>query len=134
METFGTSQLHYKDSSANMDSILDDTSNFNLGLVKRSSWTNVGKIVDLCGLIYADICQQNRLIIPNVPIQFKLYPSKDSFRLMTGTEQYKISLVDINLQLCQVQVSKDIMYEHLAALKAASALYPAEKTVIKPFR
>jgi hypothetical protein len=71
-EMYKVSEMYVKDTSGNMDNILQDTANFNVGLLQRSHWLSEGKVVDLNGPLYADICQQDRLLIPNIPLQIKL--------------------------------------------------------------
>ena len=40
-------------------------------------------VVEFVGPLMADICNQDRLILPGVDIDIKLWPTRDEFRLMT---------------------------------------------------
>ncbi len=76
-----SSQLYYHDTSGNMDdaTIKEGT---NAGFTKRCTFTEGGKTVDLEGPLYLDICQQDRMLLNGVSVNFKLWPTKDTFRLM----------------------------------------------------
>lgn len=45
-----------------MDDV-DSVAGGNTGLYVRAKYTSEGKVVDLEGLLYTDLCQQDRLII-----------------------------------------------------------------------
>ena len=38
----------------------------------------------------ADICNQDRLLLPGVDIDIKLWPTRDEFRLITHPEGFKM--------------------------------------------
>jgi hypothetical protein len=65
----------------------------NTGLYMRWRYTNNGQLVDLEGPLYADLCQQDRLIINGVQIGLKLRPQRDEFCLLTiDGEKYRVEV------------------------------------------
>ena len=104
-----------------------DASSLNSGLFSRSPWFRGNTSVQFAGPILADICNQNRLILNGVDINIKLYPTKDSFRLMTFPNSLDCKLVirDIYLDVCKVDVSPSVMLAQNSLLtKNISAKYP----------
>ena len=70
-----------------------DASFLNQGLYRRSGWFSGNKSAQFAGPLLADICNQSRLILNGVDINIKLWPTKDSFRLMTFPENTNCKLV-----------------------------------------
>lgn len=134
-------QLFYKDKAGDMDGLslpkapgvyTDEETG---GMVTRWSFFVDGQTVDMMAPLMADICQQNRLILNGVEIQFKLWPSKDAFRLVSTEEDpsYKLEIVEACLKACKVTPTPTLLLAHTAALKESNALYPYQKTQIKTF-
>ena len=113
-----------------------DASALNGGLFRRSPWFRGNKTVQFAGPILADICNQNRLILNGVDINIKLYPTKDSFHLMTFPNALNCKLVikDIHLDVCKVDVSPSVMLAQNSLLKKnVTAKYPYQRTEVKTF-
>ena len=127
------SVIGYTGDEGNFDSIHptkppagQDASALNSGLF-RSPWFRNNNSMQFAGPILADICNQNRLILNGVDISIKLYPTKDSFRLMTFPLNLncKINVKDIYLDVCKVDVSPSVMLAQNSLLKKnITAKYP----------
>ena len=89
-------------------------------------------ICEFSGPLLADICNQGRLILDNVDIDINLWPTKDEFHILTSPENLKCKLTieDIYLNICKVQVNKYCMSGHAAGLEIAKSKYPLQKTVM----
>ena len=83
----------------------------------------------------SDICNQDRLILPGVDIDIKLWPTRDDFRLMVHPETIRCKLLieDISFHVCKVKVSPEVMMGHNAGLEIADAVYPFQRTDIRTF-
>ena len=67
----------------------------------------------------ADIYNQDRLILPSVDIDIKLWPTCDEFQLITNPDELecKIMIEEIFLNLCKVSVSPEVMMGHNARIR-----------------
>ena len=107
----------------------------NYGLKVRGDWfgQNLDKTVEFIGPINADICNQNRLILNEVTLDIKLYPSKEEFKLICGNlEKGKLVIEEIFFRVCKVSVSPEVRLGHAAALELSPARYPYNKVEIRP--
>ena len=143
-ETQLQAQGFYKDLAGSMDDVtLDDderdqiqvTGEVANGMIMRRILSIQSKPQELFGPLMADICQQERLILNGVEIQIRLWPSKDTFRLVTTEDDpsFKMEIVDATLKVCKVTPTPTLLVGHSAALKESNALYPYQKTQIKTF-
>ena len=67
-------------------------------------------ISEFSGPLLADICNQGRLILDNVDIDINLWPTKDEFHILTSENlKCKLTIEDIYLNICKVQVNKYCM-------------------------
>ena len=91
--------------------------------------------VEFIGPLLADICNQDRLILNGVNIELKLFPNKDTFRLLTSPANTKAHIIieDCKLYVCKVNVAPDIFLGHHKALEYSPALYPFQRTEIRTF-
>ena len=108
----------------------------NGGLFRISKWFRGNKTVQFAGPLLANICNQNRLILNGVDINIKLYPTKDSFRLMTSPQDLKckLNIKDIYFDVCKVDVSPSVMLAQNEILKKnITAKYPHQRTEVKTF-
>ena len=80
----------------------------------------------------ADICNQDRLILPGVYIDIKLWPTRDVFRLITNPPglKCKLNIDEIYLDVCKLSVSPEVMMGHNAGLEVADSVYPFARTDI----
>ena len=128
-----TGQLFYTDTAGAMDDV-DPATGANLGLYYRSRYTRDGNVVDLEGNLYADICQQDRLIINGVPISFKFYPHRDEFSLVTTDDQkYKFEITEAVLKVCFVKIHPTFILSHSKILAHHPVVYPIQRSEIKCF-
>ncbi len=132
-ESTMTAAGYYAD-NGNMDST-DCLDGSNMGLVQRWGFTAGGAICDLAGPLHADLCQQKRYILNGVAIGIKLWRSKDAFCLMSNHDdkQFKVSLADVYLKVCKVNVSPQVMVAHNAVLAKMPAKYPYHRTDVKVY-
>ena len=125
-----TSQLFYKDVGPDTD---DAKTGPNSGLFNRSLATKGGKVVDLEGSLLIDVFQQPKLLLNGVSIGIKLWPSLDSFRLITDTikADLKVQIVDASFRLCVQRIDGGLMMAHEKMIKMEPAIYPYLKSDIK---
>ena len=125
-----TSQLFYKDVGPDTD---DAKSGPNSGLFNRSLATKGGKVVDLEGSLLIDVFQQPKLLLNGFSIGIKLWPSLDSFRLITDTikADLKVQIVDASFRLCVQRIDGGLMMAHEKMIKMEPAIYPYLKSDIK---
>ena len=108
---------------------------YNHGLKIRHKWFEDFVVVEFVGPLMADICNQDRLILPGVDIDIKLWPTRDEFRLITHPLGLpcKLYIDEIYLNVCKVNVSPEVMMGHNAALEVSDSIYPFARTDIHTF-
>lgn len=126
-----TSQLFFKD-TGDLDSS-DAKTGTNLGLIKRFDTTKAGKIVDLEGPLLLDVFQQPKLLMNGVHLGIKLYPSHNSFRLMSDSLKptEKVQIVDARFKLCIHRVDNHALLSHQKRIRDTPASYPYLRSDIK---
>ena len=103
-------------------------------MTQRYLLTNKGNAVDMECSLMMDICRQDRLILNGVALDIKIFPSSDSFVLLSGDDtpyQYKID--EAVMKVCQVKVNPGVLVGHAVALKKSPAIYPIIKSDVKSF-
>ena len=126
-------QFFYKDNSGFMDDS-DCKTGGNSGLFDRFLLTTGGAIVDMEGQIYMDICQQERYVLNGVQINFKFWPSRDSFCLMSeDNKRYRVEVTEAVLRVCYVKLNPAVLLAHNDTLQKQEALYPYKKSDVKCF-
>ena len=127
-----SSQLFYKDNGFAPDSA-DGKTGGNGGLFERYLATKGGKIVDLEGPLFLDLFQQSRLLVNGVSIGLKLWPSLDSFRIMSDSvnPDEKVQLVDVRFKLCVQRLNGGVLVAHEKLFQNQPALYPYLRSEIK---
>lgn len=106
----------------------------NSGLFERYLLTTHGAIVDMEGEIYMDICQQERYVLNGVQINFKFWPSRDSFCLMSdNNKHYRVEVTEALLKVCYVKLNPVVLLAHNDTLQKQEALYPYKKSDVKCF-
>ena len=108
---------------------------YNHGLKTRFKWFKEHGVVEFVGPLMSDICNQDRLILPGVDIDIKLWPTRDEFRLITHPQglKCKLNIEEIYLDVCKVSVSPEVMMGHNAGLEVADSVYPFSRTDIRTF-
>ena len=121
--------------SGDFTQINPDSPPYNHGLKVRHKWFKDFAVVEFVGPLMADICIQDRLILPGVDIDIKLWPTRDEFRLITHPLGLRCKLIidEIYLNVCKVNVSPEVMTGHAAALEIADSIYPFVRTDIRTF-
>ena len=125
--------MFYKDLAGFADDP-DCSSGGNSGLFDRYFLTKNGSIVDMEGRICMDICQQKRYILNGVQINFKFWPSRDSFCLMGAQNKaYRVEVTEAILKVCYVKLNPAVLLAHNESLQKQEALYPYVKSDLKCF-
>ena len=117
------------------DTNLDETDPYqgkNDGLNKRANITAESAPFVLAGPIYHDLFQQSRLLLNDVPLNLKFWPTSEKFRIIAfdKTKEYKIEIMDAHLKICHVKVSPEVVLAQNALLKTVPALYPYQRSDI----
>ena len=103
---------------------------------RRKQLFPLNKQHDILGYLSSDIWGCAASIVNGVQIGIKLYPNKDSFRLMTfprGTEAEMI-LKDITLRVCKKTMSPEVIIGHNETMKDTNdATYPFIRTEVRSF-
>ena len=121
----------YKDTSG---FAVDCKTGGNAGLFDRHLLTNEGLVVDMEGRIYMDICQQERYVLNGVQINFKFWPSRDSFCLMSGDDKrYRVEVTEAVLKVSYIKLNPAVLLAHNETLQKQDALYPYRKSDVKCF-
>ena len=123
----------YKDDSDHPEDT--DPAGRNNGLFIRSYWTAESKTYDVIGRLQVDLCQQDRLLLNGVPVNIKLWQSKDPFRLATATDDnaYKLVIKEAALKVAMVKVDPELFIGQSKTLKNSEALYPYTRSVVKSY-
>ena len=121
--------------SGNFTQINPDSPPYNHGLKVRHQWFKDFAVVEFVGPLMADICNQDRLILPGVDIDIKLWPTHNEFWLITHPLGLtcKLLIDEIYLNVCKVNVSPEVMMGHDAALEIVDSIYPFARTDIRTF-
>ena len=131
-ETEMTSQLYYHDTAGFMDAT-DPLLGSNGGLAERYSAFISGNEVDIEGPLLEDIFSTSRPLVKGVDIKIKLWPSKNTFRLQSAKEEYRLVITDIILKLCRLNVDYGLMTSHMEMMKTVTAKYPYIHSDIKTY-
>lgn len=133
-ETKVQSQMYYPDTSHAINTS-DILKGGNSGLTSRADLVAKSKLIDLEGPLLSDVCQMSRYLLNGIETSFKLWPSNNSFRVMSGVvdAKYKVVVKDAKLSVCHVTVSPEIVMGHNEILKSATAKYPFWRSEIKHF-
>jgi hypothetical protein len=128
------SALFYKDIADSMEEADPHLATaVNTGMTSRYAHVTAGRIVDLVGNLFLDLCHQDRLMLNDVNI--KLVRAKDSFVLMSDTQNaaFKLKVVDCRLFARKVKISPSVFLAHSKALEISNAKYPVRRVVCKTF-
>ena len=90
--------------------------------------------MDMERQIYMDICQQERYMLNGMQINFKFWPSRDSFCLMSGdNKRYRVEVTEAVLKVCYVKLNPAVLLVHNETLQKQEALYPYKTSDVKCF-
>lgn len=105
----------------------------NLGYKERLAWT-LGKEVDVEGPLHVDILSQNKMLLSNVNIVFKLFRNKPEFYLMQAASdavKHKIKILEASLLVRRVKINPSVQMAHEIALQKKNACYPITRCEVK---
>ena len=92
--------------------------------------------VNFVGPLHIDIFNSanNRLLLNGIDVNITMTPNKSEFTLIAGESEhsYKLSIVDIALQICKKTLSPELMVSHIKSLEKQNAIFPCDRTEIKP--
>ncbi|XP_054723116.1 uncharacterized protein F54H12.2-like [Uloborus diversus] len=124
-----TTSFFHKDTANHHDSITAD----NVGFKKRSELSNLSKVIDLIGPIHFDLANQPKLLIHGVSVRIKLERNKNSFCLMSATNDFKINILSASLYVRKVNIAPSIIVAHEKALEKGVIKMPIRRVEIKSF-
>lgn len=129
----GEAELFYKDSFGRMDAT-QVLIGKNDGLDRRNMRGITSQDIDMEGPLHLDICRQSRYILNGIDIGLKLWPSRNSFRLMSDIGECQVKITEAVLKVCKVEVSPSVLATHNSVMKHnMTAKYPCERTEMKRF-
>ena len=107
------SAMYYRDDAEGINDPNPDLGK-NLRLAQRWEYTKNGQVMDMEGSMFVDIFQQNKLLVNGVQVDVKLFPSMDTFALISGEEDasYTVEIVESAFKVCQVTVNPALILAH----------------------
>ncbi|GFU51746.1 uncharacterized protein F54H12.2 [Nephila pilipes] len=134
-ESILTADLFYKDTASKHDSI-DPTlvgDNANEDLKIRYGICKDSKLIDMMGPLHFDLGNQSKCLINSVNLRIKLERSKDSFALMSASQEFKLIIQHASLFVRKVKVAPTIAIAHEVALSKGVIKMPIRRTEVKSF-
>jgi len=129
----GQSELFFKDTVQYIESTKPFVEG-NEGLKERWCKTTNSQECDMEGPLHLDLCQQSRYIMNGVDFGLRLWPSKNSFRLMSDIGECTVKITEAILKVCKIQVSPTVLATHNSVMQhVMTAKYPYERTEMKTF-
>ena len=124
--------LYYKDTAGYCDRV-NPVDGPNFGLVERYGWTKDGNSVDLEGPLFVDVMRQDKLLLNGVQVNITLYPSTDSFCLMSDGNAYTVDITSAVLKVCTHRPQSAVILAHDKVLQSTPAIYDYNRSDIKAF-
>ena len=121
--------LFTKDTALHLEET--DPAKENLGLRARNQYTEKSKVTELIGRLHTDLCNQGRLIVNGLPIRLVFHKSKDSFSILSSTNQSRVKIVDAVLCVRKVQLTNHKFAEIQQGLEKRVACYPINRVQVK---
>ncbi|GFQ69837.1 uncharacterized protein F54H12.2 [Trichonephila clavata] len=134
-ESMLTSGLFYKDSASKHESVelANASDNINPGYQTIYSICKESKLIDMIGPLHFDLGNQSKCLINSVNFRIKLEKNKDSFALMSATQDFKIVIVHASLFVRKVKVAPSVMITHEVPLSKGFIKIPIRRTEVKSF-
>jgi hypothetical protein len=126
LKSHQTTRLFYKDKAGFMDALAT-----NPGYVKRQTFTDASRTVDLVGNIHSDLFNQDRLMLNGVDLKVKFVRSSDAYNLISAIPGVKSTITEATLSVRKVQVNPSILLAHNRILEKTTAKYPITRVDIK---
>lgn len=130
-----TASLFYKDTAGAMDDTNPLTAGTNDGLKQRHKYIKESTSVDMVGRLHYDLAHQDRLMLNNVGMRFKLVRAKDAFSLSSSGENpgFKFIIEDASIRIRHVKISPSTMLMHNQLIHKNTAKYPIQRVECKTF-
>lgn len=105
----------------------------NEGYKKRAIKCQLSKDIDLIGALHFDLINQPKLLINGVNLRIKLERNKDSFALMSESDNFKIKIQLANLYVRKIAISPSIILGQEKALEKGVIKMPIRRVDVKSF-
>ncbi|GFR17706.1 uncharacterized protein F54H12.2 [Trichonephila clavata] len=134
-ESMLTSGLFYKDAASKHESLelANGSDNINPGYQTRYNICKDSKLIDMIGPLHFDLGNQSKCLINSVNFRVKLERNKDSFALMSATQDFKILILHASLFVRKVKVAPSILIAHEVALSKGVIKMLIRRTEVKYF-
>lgn len=126
-----SSALFFKDSAGHHDIVVSNSTN--KGYSTRRDLCKTSKEVDLIGTLHFDLSNQPKLLINGVNMRIKLERNKDSFALMSATNDFKIHIQSASLYVRKINVAPSVIIAHEKALEKGLIKMPIKRVDVKTF-
>ena len=124
-----TAALYYQDTAGQMDTLAAA----NVGYASRSALTARGRELDMMGRLHCDIFHQERYLLNGVDVKIRLIPSKKTFNLMAGADDFNSVITHASLFVRKARLNPAVTLAHAKALERGAAKYPLKRVVVKTF-
>jgi hypothetical protein len=94
------------------------------------------KIVELCGKLHLDLCNQSRALIGGMKVHLRFIPKNQDFYLHAkadSTLKFHLEIIDASLKVYTKRVSPSLLNAHLDVLNKYNAVYPITRCEVKSF-
>ena len=106
---------------------------------KRGEWMAESNIRTFIGPIHHDLFNQNRLLIPLIPLHLDFIKVSDSFGILrnkdktaTDNTDYKFKITSMKLMIRRVKTTPSVKLNIERQLETKPAIYPLNQTSVKP--
>ena len=121
------------DSPFHMDAV-DGLNGQNRGLTRRSEMTEAGKVLEMEGPLNIDVMSIDKLILSGVNMQFRLYPARTGFCLLSpDNKEYMIELLDVKLRMQHVLPNSQLSNSIESMLVKRAATYYYNMSIMRSF-
>lgn len=94
-----------------------------------------GALLELQGPIRSDLCQIDKFLPNSVPLRVKMYPSLDSFRLVSeGDEKFKAVIRHASLKICQLKLTPEQTIKVNDEFQKRPAMYCYDRSDFKTYQ
>jgi hypothetical protein len=135
LKSSGKTEMFYKDLAGFMDETAVTGDGGNFGLVERFKRTKGGSVVQLSGVLHADLMGITSYLPNGISLGLKLYPSMDEFCLMSGNTEKKfhVEILECKLLVQYIEPTKQLMNEHNDMLSKRPAYFPFRRSNVRCF-
>lgn len=124
-----TCGLWYEDTAEKMNNA-DDS---NKGFITRQKFVKESKEVEMIGHLHGDIFNQEKFLVNGVEMCIRLVRSRDSFNLMSLTNdvKVKVAITDATLMIRKCRINPSVLLAHEKVLATTTAKYPITRGEVK---